>query len=158
MFHYIDCRRKRALRNFRQAPSRFLTRRRERAGLWLWLSRAVSEGIESRGIFLRPASNLTKRSGRIRAAKNADYFSSIFDRKLLFATEQSDIWPAPSWRRARTFCLLEPGATLRELLGFVNPGGLLFVEGPLETNPSPEFWAALLFSVEKRLVMPNFIG
>ena len=37
------------------------------------------------------------------------------------------------------------GRTLRESLAFVKPGGLLFVEGPLETNPSPVFWAARLF-------------
>src|SRR5208283_2204086 len=54
--------------------------------------------------------------------------------------------------------LPEPGATLRELLGFVKPGGLLFMEGPLETNPSPVFGAARLFGAVKRLVRPNFIG
>jgi SAM-dependent methyltransferase len=54
--------------------------------------------------------------------------------------------------------LPEPGAALRELLGLVKPGGLLFVEGPLETNPSPVFWAACLFGAVKRLVRPNFIG
>ena len=48
--------------------------------------------------------------------------------------------------------LPEPAETLRELLAFVKPGGLLFVEGPLQTNPSPVFWAARLFGAVKRRV------
>jgi len=54
--------------------------------------------------------------------------------------------------------LPDPASTLRELLGFVKPGGFLFVEGPLENNPSPVFWAAWLFGAVKRRVKPNFIG
>ena len=54
--------------------------------------------------------------------------------------------------------LADPAATLDELLGFVKPGGLLFVEGPLENNPSPVFWAARLFGEAKRLLKPGFVG
>jgi SAM-dependent methyltransferase len=54
--------------------------------------------------------------------------------------------------------LPQPSATLLELLGFVKPGGLLFVEGPLENNPSPVFWAARLFGAAKRRIRPAFVG
>jgi hypothetical protein len=46
---------------------------------------------------------------------------------------------------------------LRELLAYVRPGGLLFVEGPLEDNPSPVFWAASLFGTVKRRLQPGAI-
>src|SRR5271157_3142232 len=54
--------------------------------------------------------------------------------------------------------LPKPAETLRELLAFVKAGGLLFVERPLETNPSPVFWAARLFGAVKRRVKPIFTG
>ena len=54
--------------------------------------------------------------------------------------------------------LPDPAATVRELLRFVKPGGLVFVEGPLENNASPVFWAAQMFGAIKRLAKPNFKG
>lgn len=52
--------------------------------------------------------------------------------------------------------LPDPAGTLRELLEYLKPGGMLFVEGPLEINPSPVYWAARLFGAIKRIVLPNF--
>lgn len=52
--------------------------------------------------------------------------------------------------------LPDPTGTLKELLGFLKPGGLLFAEGPLEINPSPVYWAARFFGVAKRIVRPKF--
>ncbi len=54
--------------------------------------------------------------------------------------------------------LAEPANTLDELIGFVRPGGLLFVEGPLENNASPVFWAARLFGSMKRLLKKDAVG
>lgn len=54
--------------------------------------------------------------------------------------------------------LPEPAAVLRELLDVIKPGGLLFVEGPLENNPSPVFWTARLFGATKKLLRPKYIG
>lgn len=54
--------------------------------------------------------------------------------------------------------LPDPAGTLAGLLQRLKPGGLLFVEGPLETNPSPVFWAARLFGGVKHLLRPAEIG
>jgi 2-polyprenyl-3-methyl-5-hydroxy-6-metoxy-1,4-benzoquinol methylase len=54
--------------------------------------------------------------------------------------------------------LPDPASTLRELLAYVKPGGLLFAEGPLENNPSPVLWAAQIFGAIKRVTKPAFIG
>ena len=35
---------------------------------------------------------------------------------------------------------------------------MLFVEGPLEINPSPVYWAAHLFGAIKRMVRPEFVA
>lgn len=51
-----------------------------------------------------------------------------------------------------------PAATLTQLLTHLKPGGLLFVEGPLEINPSPVYWASRLFGALKHRVRPGFIG
>lgn len=54
--------------------------------------------------------------------------------------------------------LPDPAATLRRLLAFLQPGGLLFAEGPLENNPSPVYWAARTFGAAKRRLNPNFVA
>lgn len=46
--------------------------------------------------------------------------------------------------------LPDPAVTLRELLPCVKPGGLLFVEGPLEINPSPVYWVASVVGAAKK--------
>lgn len=53
--------------------------------------------------------------------------------------------------------LPDPAATLAGLLKLLKPGGLLFVEGPLETNPSPVYWAARLFGGLKHRLRPTKI-
>lgn len=54
--------------------------------------------------------------------------------------------------------LPDPASTLKTLLGNLKPGGVLFVEGPLEINPSPVYWAAHLFGAIKRMVRPQFVA
>jgi SAM-dependent methyltransferase len=54
--------------------------------------------------------------------------------------------------------LPEPAAELTQLLQYLKPGGLLFVEGPLEVNPSPVYFASRMFGVIKRSLRPDFIG
>lgn len=54
--------------------------------------------------------------------------------------------------------LPDPSCTLKNVLGNLKPGGVLFVEGPLEINPSPVYWAAHLFGTIKRVVQPKFVA
>jgi SAM-dependent methyltransferase len=54
--------------------------------------------------------------------------------------------------------LPDPRTTLKELLEYVKPGGFLFIEGPLQNNPSPVFWAAQAFGRAKHLAKPNSVG
>lgn len=54
--------------------------------------------------------------------------------------------------------LPDPLTTLSQLAERLPEGALLYVEGPLETNPSPVYWAALIFGSLKRVFKPNFIA
>ncbi len=51
-----------------------------------------------------------------------------------------------------------PSDTQLKLHTLLKPGGLLFVEGPLEENPSPVYWASRLFGTLKRWLRPGFVG
>lgn len=54
--------------------------------------------------------------------------------------------------------LPDPERTLSLLLNYLKPGGVLFVEGPLEANSSPVFWAVRIFGMLKRFLKPKFIA
>ena len=54
--------------------------------------------------------------------------------------------------------LPDPANTLKQLLVYLKPGGLLFVEGPLEENPSPVYWVARSFGTLKQWLHPGFVG
>jgi len=54
--------------------------------------------------------------------------------------------------------LPDPAKTLKELLVYLKPGGFLYVEGPLETNPSPVYWTSRLFGALKWIVRPAFVA
>lgn len=48
----------------------------------------------------------------------------------------------------------DPAGTLRRLEGLLAPGGAFFIEGPLENNPSPVYWASRTFGALKRRLSP----
>jgi SAM-dependent methyltransferase len=54
--------------------------------------------------------------------------------------------------------LPNPTASLRELLVWLKPEGLLFAEGPLENNVSLVSWAAHAFGFAKRQLRPQSFG
>jgi 2-polyprenyl-3-methyl-5-hydroxy-6-metoxy-1,4-benzoquinol methylase len=54
--------------------------------------------------------------------------------------------------------LPDPMVTLKSLLGYLHPTGILFVEGPLERNPSPVYWAILFFGSVKKILRPRFMA
>lgn len=45
--------------------------------------------------------------------------------------------------------LSDPMSTLKDVLRCLRPGGWLYVEGPLEVNPSPVYYAAMVFGAVK---------
>ena len=51
--------------------------------------------------------------------------------------------------------LPDPCETLKQLLRLLKPEGVLFVEGPLEMNPSVVFWVARLVGMLKRFMRPK---
>jgi len=53
--------------------------------------------------------------------------------------------------------LPDPAATLSQLLDYLRPGGMVFVEGPLENNPSLVYWSARFFGRLKQVFKPGFI-
>jgi hypothetical protein len=54
--------------------------------------------------------------------------------------------------------LPDPLGTLTSLVERLPVGGVVFVEGPLEVNPSPVYWFALAFGTVKKLVRPASVG
>ena len=55
-------------------------------------------------------------------------------------------------------CFPAPRTTLKMLLKYVKPGGLVIAQGGLLNNPSPVYWAAWAFGSAKRLLRPNSVG
>ena len=54
--------------------------------------------------------------------------------------------------------LPDPANTIRVLLRVLKPNGVLFVEGPLEINPSLIYWTSRIYGAIKRKVRPKFIA
>ena len=54
--------------------------------------------------------------------------------------------------------LPNPKIILEQLLQYLNPAGVLFVEGPLEINHSPVYWASCIAGRLKKLIKPNLIS
>ena len=54
--------------------------------------------------------------------------------------------------------LKEPSDTLNQLLQLLRPGGILFVEGPLERNPSLVYFSSRMFGGIKKLMFSNYGG
>ena len=46
--------------------------------------------------------------------------------------------------------LPDPHQTLEKLIMLLDSNGIIFIEGPIETNPSPVYWAAKLFGFIKK--------
>ncbi len=89
------------------------------------------------------------------AARNAncetfsvDHFLALTDKPKFDAIHLGDVLEH----------LPDPVGTIKQLLGYLKPDGLLFVEGPLEINPSPVYWAARTFGALKRILRPDLVG
>jgi 2-polyprenyl-3-methyl-5-hydroxy-6-metoxy-1,4-benzoquinol methylase len=54
--------------------------------------------------------------------------------------------------------LPDPLSTVSRLIDFLKPGGVLFIEGPIEINPSPVYLATKIFGATKRVFNPTFVS
>ncbi len=54
--------------------------------------------------------------------------------------------------------LEDPVETVNDLLDFLKPDGVLFIEGPLEKNPSLVYYSAILFSFVKKIFLVRLSG
>jgi SAM-dependent methyltransferase len=54
--------------------------------------------------------------------------------------------------------LPNPSTIIKKLIIHLKPGGILFVEGPLENNPSFVYWSSLAFGTIKHFLSPHSIG
>ncbi len=54
--------------------------------------------------------------------------------------------------------LPNPKEDIEMFLEYLKNDGLLFVEGPIEINPSIVYWSALMFGAIKRLIYPNSVA
>lgn len=79
---------------------------------------------------------------------SVDHFLALTDKPKFDAIHLGDVLEH----------LPDPVGVIEQLLVYLNPDGLLFVEGPLEINPSPVYWAAHLFGTVKRIVIPHFVS
>jgi 2-polyprenyl-3-methyl-5-hydroxy-6-metoxy-1,4-benzoquinol methylase len=147
--HYIDCgsahyaTSAKLLRNFLPGGSSVLD---YGCGLGLFLQALRAEGFSATGVeYDEGAAAYAARSTGCAAMSIADFMAK--EKKANYdALHLGDVLEH----------LSDPCATLRELLGFVKPGGLLFAEGPLENNPSPVYWAACMFGSVKKRLKGNF--
>jgi len=54
--------------------------------------------------------------------------------------------------------LSDPADTIRKLLPSLKTGGILFVEGPLEINPSLVYWVSRAYGWLKNILRPGFVA
>lgn len=54
--------------------------------------------------------------------------------------------------------LPDPAETISKLINYLRPGGILFVEGPLETNLSLVYFFANIFGSLKHIIRPNLVA
>ncbi len=117
-------------------------------GVGGFLKACVSNGLVPFGVeFDIEAAKFAAQNGRCEAM-SVEAFSKLVPPPCFDAIHMGDVLEH----------LPNPASTLTELLDLLKPGGLLFVEGPLEVNPSPVFWAARIFGAVKRLIRPTFMS
>jgi len=117
-------------------------------GIGLFLKEAKLQGFQSYGIdFDASAASVASEASGCPVFSLAGLDSQALDQRfdVIHMGDVLEHLPNP-------FC------TLSSILQWLKPHGLLYVEGPLETNPSPVYWAARLFGGVKHRLRPVEIG
>lgn len=117
-------------------------------GTGKFLQALRKEGFVPYGIEFDPeAARFAAKSAGCKVV-SVKYFDELAEKPLFDAIHLGDVLEH----------LPDPAGTLESLLVLLKPHGLLFVEGPLETNPSLVYWAARSFGLCKRLLRPGRAG
>lgn len=110
-------------------------------GTGAFLKALGAEGFNPFGVeFDKDAAAFAGRNARCETV-SVDEFMGLVEKPVFDAIHLGDVLEH----------MPDPGGTLTQLLQFLRPGGLLFAEGPLETNPSPVYWAARTFGAIKHV-------
>lgn len=117
-------------------------------GVGSFLKACISQGLSPFGVeFDADAAQFAGKNAKCEAM-SVEVFNQLVPDRSFDAIHMGDVLEH----------LPDPAATLNDLLGFLRPSGVLFIEGPLEVNPSPVFWSARIFGAAKRLVKPAFLS
>ena len=117
-------------------------------GVGAFLKALAQERFTPFGVeFDEDAAQFASQNARCETA-SVDYFLALTDKPKFDAIHLGDVMEH----------LPDPISTIKQLLGYLKPGGLLFVEGPLEINASPVYWAARTFGALKRILRPDLVG
>ena len=117
-------------------------------GLGAFLKAIGNEGFNSYGVeFDKDAAEFASHNANC-VVMSVDDFLALHKKPVFDAIHLGDVLEH----------LPDPARTLKWLLSYLKPGGILFVEGPLEINPSLVYWAARSFGAVKSILMPTFIA
>ena len=117
-------------------------------GVGAFLKALAQEGFKPYGVeFDEDAARFAGQNANCETF-SVDHFLALTDKPKLDAIHLGDVLEH----------LPDPASTLKNLLCYLKPGGVLFVEGPLEINPSPVYWAARTFGAFKRILRPGLVG
>ena len=117
-------------------------------GLGGFLKALAQEGFKPYGVeFDEDAARFAGQNANCEIF-SVDHFLALTDKPKFDAIHLGDVLEH----------LPDPASTLKNLLCYLKPGGVLFVEGPLEINPSPVYWAARTFGAFKRILRPGLVG
>lgn len=89
----------------------------------------------------RSAAEYASKNVRCKVLTTADFFA-LQSKPVFNAIHLGDVLAH----------LSDPAGLLNQLLYYLSPRGILFLEGPLETNPSPVYYASKFTSGFKKLV------
>lgn len=114
-------------------------------GLGSFLKACVQQGLVPVGVELDPSAAQFARQNANCEVMSVGVFAALEETPRFDAIHLGDVLGH----------LPDPAGALRRLLRFLRPNGVLFIEGPLETNPSVVYWAARFFGLAKRLMRPG---
>jgi len=117
-------------------------------GVGVFLKALTQEGFIAYGVEFDADAALLAEKNSVCKTYSLDQFLALSEKPKFDAVHLGDVLEH----------LPDPASTIKELMSYIKPGGVLFVEGPLEINPSLVYWVAQTFGWVKRIVKPHFVA